>query len=413
VLVMDANTGGVLAMASYPSFNPNSYWQFSSSALSNMIVSEPVYPGELALIFQQAAAINLRNEKKSQAADNRAAANSLPVLEPEILKRRKLSVAPRIDTVDPEYFARFSAVLGLHNEPETDIPLKDETAVSSATLPTDPSFHTSALRLLTGFTTLMNNGSIVSPHLLQVAYPKNNHEPVKTNLASTGQSALLHPETSKGLVDFLAAKWLKIRSRGRSSATPMFLQAHRFAAARENTGTTGEKADTAEAGEQIPRITQSIMLGAIPGRNPKLTMIALLFYPDNNDDGYPDALEAFGNKFSILAPDRDMIDKMLYVAGQASPVPSSEFWQNNSGALTRNIKPHSPEQQNIAGTETDNKKSMPDVTGKSLRAGLQVLQHLNLDIKLIGSGRIVAQQPAAGAELQYGSPCLLELQQEI
>jgi beta-lactam-binding protein with PASTA domain len=56
---------------------------------------------------------------------------------------------------------------------------------------------------------------------------------------------------------------------------------------------------------------------------------------------------------------------------------------------------------------------MPDVTGRSLRAGLQVLQHLNLNIKLVGSGRIVSQRPPAGTELINVDECILEMQQEI
>jgi hypothetical protein len=412
VLLMDANTGGVLAMASYPAFNPNRYWQFPSSALSNNAISEPVYPGELALIFQQAAAINLSNEKNSQAIGN-IDADSLPVLEPEILKRRKLSVAPLIDAVDPEYLAHFAGQLGFGQKPVTDIPLKDETPVSSSLVLTDTSFHTSALRLLTGFTAVMNNGKIVSPHLLQMAYPKKNPTSIKPNLMSIEHSASLHPSTSKDLIDFLAVKWLKINTRGRSSQTPMFFQTHRFASAHENPEQTKMGNDAGIVSEGIPRITQSIMLGAIPGREPKLTMIALLSYPDSGNEVYPDALEAFGNNFSVLLPDQDMIKKMLYVADQSPPVPTPDFWTNKGSALTENINPNSLKKKNSAEIRTDNEKNMPDVTGKSLRAGLQVLQHFNLDIKLVGSGRIVAQQPAAGAELKNGSPCLLQMQQEI
>ena len=72
----------------------------------------------------------------------------------------------------------------------------------------------------------------------------------------------------------------------------------------------------------------------------------------------------------------------------------------------------SPENRNLTET-ADNRKNMPDVTGKSLRAGLQVLQHFNVDIKLLGSGRIVSQQPAAGAELKKGTECILKMQQTI
>ena len=411
VLLMDANTGGIIAMASFPVFNPNNYWEFTSSALSNHAITEPVYPGELALIFQQAAAINFNNERKSQAVDNLDEAETLTVIEPEIFKRRKLSVAPPVDTVETGYFVQFANMLGFGQKPLTDIPIKDEVPVFSSLVLTDPSFHSSALRLLTGFTTLMNKGKIVSPHLLYRAFPKENPTPVKTTLAAAEQTASLHPSTSKDLIDFLAAKWLKISNKA-ASKKPMFFEAHRYATALENSE-PAENENTATALlEQNPHVTQSIMLGAIPGRNPKLTMLALLSYPDPYNGEHPDTLEVFSDKLSILTPDQDLIQKMLYVAERAPLEPSPDFWAKAGNALSANINHVSPEKKSLTEVAT-NEKNMPDVTGKSLRAGLQVLQNFNMEIKLVGSGRIVSQYPAAGTQLKNGEVCLLEMQQEI
>ncbi len=412
VLLMDANTGGILAMASYPTFNPNRYWEFSSSALNNNVVTEPLYPGELALIFQQAAAINFNNERKSQTLGNMDETEPLRVIKPEILKRKGLSVAPPVDNVDPEYLVHFAQLLGFNQEPLTDIPLKDEATVASSLALTDPAFHTSALRLLTGFTALVNNGKIVSPHLLNKAYPKEKPTPVESTLTEAVQTAALHPDTSEDLTDFLAAKWLKIHSRGKISQVPMFFEAHRLAATPENSGQAKAKPDTVALIEQSPRIRQSIMLGAIPGRDPRLTMIAQLSYPENYDTAYPDALKTFGNKFSVLSPDKDMIQKMLYVTDQAHLVPSPDFWTNGGTASPKNSDSLASEKKNLTAT-TESKKNMPDVTGKSLRAGLQVLQHYNLVIKLVGKGRIISQHPAAGTELINGTECILKMQQEI
>jgi len=410
VLLMDTATGGILAMASFPTFNPNRYWEFSSSALHNHVVTERVYPGELALLFQQAAAINLRNERKSMA-NGQTAAEPIPVIEPETLKRKKLSFAPKVDGVDPEYLSRFANLLRFDKKPVTDIPLRDETPAASVAL-TDPTFHTSALRLLTGFTALVNNGKIVTPHLLSKAYTKGDTTPVAPTLADSDQAVSLHPDTSKDLLHFLAVKWLKINGRDKLAQTPMFIEAHRFAPSfGKSAEPQGDYHPTAGA-DLTPRIMQSVMLGAIPGKDPKLTMIAVLTYPDDQDDVYPDALEAFGNNFSILSPDQDMIRKMLYVADQPSPIPSPDFWDSSGGALTKNIDPATPEQKNLTAA-VNHKKYMPDVTGKSLRAGLQALQHFNLNIKLLGSGKIILQHPAAGAELKNGVECTLEMQQEI
>jgi len=413
ILLMDAHTGQIYSMASFPAFNPNRYWEFSSSALKNHLLSEPVYPGELALIFQQAAAINFRNQKKSLAQDSLTTGETIPVIEPEILKRRKLSVAPQIDTVDPEYFAGFAQSLGFFRKPATDIPLKDEIPEASSFLLTDPLFNSSALRLLTGFTALVNNGRIVTPHLLNKAYPRGNTTPIGLNLADIEHSGFLHPDTSSDLIDFLASKWLKTDRRNKTSKTPMFFEAHRYATPARNYGQAGLDYDVANPADQAPRIMQSVMLGAIPGKNPKLTMIAVLSYSNSSDDIYPDVLESLGSRFSILKPDPDMIQKILYVAEQPPPVPAADFWSNNGSGLAKNIDTPASENTEIAVRTESYEKHMPDVTGKSLRAGLQTLQHFNLDIRLVGSGKIIGQQPVAGSELRNGTECLLKMGHEI
>ena len=413
VLLMDANTGEILGMASFPAFNPNRYWEFSSTALNNHVVSEPVYPGELALIFQQAAAINFKNERKSLVSDGLTAAEPIPIIEPEVLKRRKLFVAPKIDIVDPEYFARFAKLLGFNQKPVTDIPLKNEISGTSSLLLTDPFYQVSALRLLTSFTALVNNGRIVKPHLLNKAYPREKTSPVEPILTNVEQSYILHPDTGSELIDFLAVKWLKMNSRNNAAKGPMFFEAHRFATPAVNFGQAPVHTGAVELAEHDPRILQSVMLGSIPGRDPKLTMIAVLSYPENNDDIYPDALESFGNKFSLLKPNKDMIQKLLYVAEQKPPLPSPDFWINSSSSVAKNFETHDPGKKDLVGSAADNKRHMPDVTGKSLRAGLQTLQHYNLDIRVVGNGKIVAQHPAADAELKTGSSCILRMEQDI
>ena len=411
-ILMNANTGAILALASFPSFNPNQYWEFSSSALSNHALTEPVYPGELALIFQQAAAFNLENKMKSESIKNSNETNYIPVIAPEKRKRSKMSIAPQADYVDPVHLAQFAQLLGFGQKTLTDLPLKDEVPVSSTLSLNNPSFNSSALRLLNSFTTLVNGGKLITPHLLHKAYQKNKASPFETTLNTSEHKTILHPDTTKNLTDFLASKWLKLSS-SRSHNSPMFFETHKFTTPVKNGANQESAEEINEPAKQNPYLSQSVMLGAIPGKDPKLTMIAFLSYPDSSDSVYPDALKVLGNKFSILSPDQNMIQKMLHVASNPPPSPSPDFWENENGMFAYNSNLSSEDKITSASLSNSNTKNMPDVTGKSLRAGLQVLQHFSLDIKLVGSGRITSQRPVAGTELTNGNECILEMQQEI
>jgi len=412
-LLMDANTGALYALASFPSFDPNRYWEFPSNALKNHALTEPVHPGELALIIQQAAAFNKLNEKKTDLSGLQDDESDVTIITPEKRKRRRTAVAPHIDYVEPEYLAGFVDRLGFDRKLATDLPLKDETPASLSLTVNDRTFSTSALRLLDGLTALVNGGRLVTPHLLYRAYQQDNSIPFELSHDATEDGPVLNPETSRDLKDFLAAKWLKL-GRGRMTPdTPMFLESHHYATRPQDPAFHESTDDGETSGIQTPYLDQTVMFGAIPGKEPKLTMIAVLTYGDNHDETHPDLLETYGKSFSFLIPGQDMVKKMVQVAEMDPPNPAPGFWDTETTMLAKNTPAAPRENNNRLPSAGDPDRTMPDVTGKSLRAGLQVLQHFNLDVKLEGSGRIEAQQPEAGTRLSDISECVLKMQREI
>ena len=411
-ILMDADNGAILAMANYPTYDPNRYWDFSSAARKNYAVSEPVYPGELRRIFQQAAALTLGQEKKPSASESIATPNPITTISPVKQKRHRLSSAPQVDTVDPEYLALFSREIGFGRHMTIDIPQSGNAFDPSSYTLNDPSASTSALQLLTVFTTAVNGGRIVTPHLLHSAYDKKTGIALGATHFIEKQAKLLSPTSSNELLEFLQTKWLRKSKKNSSPDRAMFFESHRMASFDMD---VTDAAATAESGNESPdptvRVTQSVMLGAFPAGKPELTMTLVLHYPDSCGEVYPDMLDG-AKKGSVLAPGRGTVDKILHLANMTPPNPSAAFWDGSALKVGENMKPALDKQETPARSGHD-LIAMPDVTGKSLRGGLQVLQHFDLNIKLIGTGWIISQHPPAGTFLSAKSECTLKMSQEI
>lgn len=58
VVVMDPKTGGIIASASYPNYNPETYWKFDPSSLANSTISQAYEPGSTFKVLVMAAAID-------------------------------------------------------------------------------------------------------------------------------------------------------------------------------------------------------------------------------------------------------------------------------------------------------------------------------------------------------------------
>jgi cell division protein FtsI/penicillin-binding protein 2 len=59
VIAMDPATGGILAMASYPSYDPSTYWKYSNDLYKNPAISDAFEPGSIMKPLIMAAALDM------------------------------------------------------------------------------------------------------------------------------------------------------------------------------------------------------------------------------------------------------------------------------------------------------------------------------------------------------------------
>lgn len=69
VIVMDPNNGGILAMSSYPSYDPDKYWEYSDDLFKNPVVSDSFEPGSVFKIFVMSSALDSESVKVDSICD--------------------------------------------------------------------------------------------------------------------------------------------------------------------------------------------------------------------------------------------------------------------------------------------------------------------------------------------------------
>ena len=69
VIIMDPKTGGIIASASYPNYDPGEYWEFDQSHLKNPTVSDSYEPGSTFKVLVMAAALDSKEVNPDTECD--------------------------------------------------------------------------------------------------------------------------------------------------------------------------------------------------------------------------------------------------------------------------------------------------------------------------------------------------------
>jgi len=439
-MVMNPSTGAILGLVSMPSYDPNRFWDYRPDELKNRIITDPVMPGGLNGLFDFAAAIEadcyirqlypatnavkVLGGSDSDAEDDTGAPSKKEQVWIQIRDRVFISPEarwPAVTSMDKERLDRFLFEIGFNRKSGVDLPVEKQSSIMEdkgevGHFQTEPhTSSTTALHLLSAFSRLVNGGKAIMPHLLDAVYEETSEQAV-TALHENG-IAPVNPEVSAAVLTMMekAGKtWsgggLFVESIiadqyfGEPDVTEPHVPLLDEQQADLKQEVSSKSADPEPEAGQEETIPESgrfhcVMLGMAPRKNPVITMVLVL---DN-------AFINLGDPSPMRKMGQEINSKIVKIAGQTPP--------ENGASLISSGESEAPGKwldfQNRADAgpdlwQTSIKKSMPDVTGQSLRKALQELQSYGLKVKIRGFGRVVAQEPKAGSVLN-STDCILHL----
>jgi len=394
-LVMEPRTGRVLAMTNYPSFNPNSYAKYSPQALRNHTIVDSFEPGSTFKVFLISGALEERviSPRDSFNCENGSYAIGGRVIHDthhygslsvgDVLKYSSNIGAAKIGArLGQEYLSAYLRKFGFGEKSGIDLPgevsgyLRSQGqwfAVDLATISFGQGVSASAIQLATAFSAVANGGLLMKPYLVEKISDENGT--VLQEFAPETRRRVISPETAATVTKMMEG----VTAAG-GTGTNAAVEGYRVAG---KTG-TAQKVDPVTHGYSADKRTASF-IGFVPAENPQLTILVVIDEPKTSPYGGVVAAPAFGaialQSLCYLKVPADRIEhrKPELVQAQATP-PVEATPAAAEGTIDM----------------VEGGVAMPDFRGMSMRQVLQVMEKKGLNVKLIGSGRVVEQNPAGG-----------------
>ena len=408
-IIMDPATGEILALANWPTFNPNAFARADEDDRRNRAIQSLYEPGSTFKIVTASAALEQKVIKPETIVETSPGFITFPGRKPiydthqygsipftdVIVKSSNvgaikvgLRVGPRILT---DYVGRFG--FGQTLSPD----FRGETAGivwSAARL--DPSALASVsmgyqvgvtpLQMATAVSSIANGGHLLQPRVVR-AFIRDGR---RIDVAHKEVRRSIEPETAATMTTIME----QVVERGTARAAQM--EGYTIA------GKTGTASKLVNGHYQKSDYNASFV-GFIPSRKPALTILVVIDSPHGN--GYSGgavsapvfkriaeaAVRYLGIGPNLNAPPPVLVTRHDAAEGDASPQPVRA-----ASVLATTLEPA-------------RNGLMPDLRGLSAREALRLLSRIGMTARMSGDGFVVEQSPEAGSALVRGNACALRL----
>jgi cell division protein FtsI (penicillin-binding protein 3) len=411
-IAMDPMTGKVLAMASYPTFNPNQFIQYRSKNWRNRAISDMFEPGSLFKTFLAAAALE---EQVVRPSDSFFCENgSYTVYDrtihdtskhgwltfQQIIKFSSNIGASKVgEKMGKERYYRYISAFGFGEKTRVGLPGEGKgivhhprywPPVALDTISYGQGVSVTGIQLVTALSAIANGGSLMKPYVVEKIV--NEKGEVVQCFQPEVVRKVISEETTKKVTALL-----KVTTEKGGTGEGAVPEGYEVAG---KTG-TAQKVDSLLGGYSEDRY-MSGFIGFDATEKPRLVLLVVIDEPQGNNYGGVVAAPIFRAIMEKVLP-------YLHVVPKGTTIVKNEIGLTPTKAVSVNPSP-------IDGVRVGKGAGMavmPDLTGLSMRNALSRMEGKGLIIKVSGNGKVVEQNPRPGMVVEKGDLCYLKFQSPL
>jgi cell division protein FtsI (penicillin-binding protein 3) len=381
-IVMNPETGEVLAMASYPFVDPNSYSKFPVENRRNLPVWYAYEPGSTMKVFLAASAIedkkvNPNSQFNCENGRRKIGSAVIKDIKPrgtltvsEIVKYSSNIGASKIgELMGRDSYYKYLKKFGFGDKTGIGLPGESKGQLASsrkwgaielATISFGQGVSVTSLQLVTALSAIANGGYLMKPYIIEKIVDPEGHVLIENK-----------PEVVTRVISYDTSDQMKrIMQSVVEDGTGKKAQIPGFSVAGK-TG-TAQIPNPQSGGYYSDRYIASF-IGFTPVEDPEIVMAVIVEAPRKKTHGG-----------SVAGPVFKQIAEKVLFHMQVSP------------------------KKELVGM-----KIMPDLSGMSVRDILKWSEEQGVKVDLKGSGFVTGQKPMPGDLIKEGMVCSVELKQKI
>ncbi len=420
-IIMDPNSGEILALANSADYDPNEYWKFSDSLRRDRAVTDTYEPGSTFKSFSFAALLdqNRCNLNEQVYAENGKykfknvfitdSHNSQWLTVRGVLEQSSnIGMAKLAQRIDDDSFYKYLRGFGFGNFTAINLPGEvrgtlrkptDWNEVSKAFISFGYGITVTPIQLITAYCSIVNGGILYQPQIIEKEVKHDGQVIFQSNPIMIRH--VISEETSKRMRDLLVG----VVKQGTGINAQI-----KSVNVGGKTGTSQKLID----GKYSKQNYNSSFVGFFPAEDPKIVCLVLVNSPQIGKYGGSVAAPIFKN----IAERIVNIEPAKYINQQQ---PTGVQVQNENVQFASDIKSNLP--NNLSSDKKPdsirsiaaitNFSKMPDLKDCTIREAISVLSKLGLKYKVNGSGKVVAQSIQSGNAIHKGLYCILDCKETV
>mgnify|MGYP000865807211 FL=1 len=413
-IIMDPNTGEILALSNYPMFDPNKYNKFSGEQRKNRALTDPYEPGStikpvvMSILLEEN---KVRANEFVNTFNGTYSTNGVKIRDTHeysslsvkdiVVNSSNIGMAVLSDRLDKEVFYKYLRDFGFGNQ--TSIGLPSESSgllkrpdrfdkLSKMFMSFGYEILVTPIQIVSAYCALVNGGVLYQPQLVkQIKYSDNSVEdfkPIKLrNVISTKTSNIIKSFMYE-VVEHGTAKNAKIENImvGGKTGTTQRLENNSYSKSSYFTS----------------------FVGFFPVDEPKVVCYIMVSSPEKAKYGGSVAAPIF----------KKVADRLVEADYNLRP----DFSIKSASVLKEElkkdkIKGNTNVYSDISKNSVKNKKKvykiengMPNLVNLSMRDAVAILTELGIKYKVNGKGKVINQTVNPGKKINTNTVCTIECQ---